>query len=651
LQESSTGDFFLKNCLKLFLLLLLAISVFGFGQQDPDSKLVSLLAIAKQAQAKNDYAAAADSYKQAVKIRSKVPELWANLGLMEHEAGNYEESIHALQEANRLKPSLYVPNLFLGIDYEKIGKPKEALQFLIKAERLNSKDPQVPLELGHAYSSLGQPYLAAREFTRTVQLNPQQSSAWFALGISYLDQVETDARKVSTEDKGSIYANALFAESLAKQSRYKESRDLYKTILVSKVTPPCMHSELGWVYLKQHDIADAASEFKAELQSQRQCSLASIGQARIFIDNGSNADALTVLKSLWDRDRGSLQADSAILTDGLASDRLSSFLEFITQQQGLGVIPQDLYETLSTTEKDSTHIRSQKSALTKVESSPKKAADTLYSVGRYEQCAERLRPALIGTNESNLLLLANCSYWTGDYDLSSKASAQLLAKAPHSVEGLYWSIKANERLAFRSLEEFERLEPNSATNHILFGDIWRQRRQYSDAEAEYLKALELSPNNHAALLGLASAYFGDGDTAKVIETTQEALALSPDDPELNLLMAEALISGYKFTDAEAFLKKSLAVKPQMLPHVHALLGDVYAKTGRPQEAIEQLKMGLESDDDGHIHYLLARLYRDSGNTKDANTALEQMKTIRQESRERYAVFSDDTNSSAAATAP
>jgi tetratricopeptide (TPR) repeat protein len=651
LQESSTGDRFLKNCLKLFLLLLLAIPAFGFGQQDPDSKLALLLTTAQQAQAKGAYTAAADSYKQATKIRPDVPELWANLGLMEHEAGNYGESIRALQEANRLKPSLYVPNLFLGIDYVKTGKPKEALQFLIKAERLNSKDPQVPLELGHAYSSLKQPYLAAREFTRTITLNPQQSSAWFALGISYLDEVEADARKMSTEDKDSVYANALFAESLAKQSRYKESRDLYKTILVSKVTPPCMHSELGWVYLKQHDIAAATSEFKAELQSQQQCSLASVGQAQILIDNGSNAEALTVLKFLWDRDRGSLQADSAILTDGLASDRLSSFLEFITQQHSLGVIPQDLYDMLSATEKDSTQIRSQKSASPKVGSSPKEAADKLYKVGRYEQCAERLKPGLISANESNLLLLANCSYWTRDYDLSSKASAQLLAKVPHSVEGLYWSIKANERLAFRSLEQFERLEPNSATNHILFGDIWRQRRQYSEAEAEYLKALELSSNNHAALLGLASAYYSDGDTAKVIETTREALALSPDDPELNLLMAEALISGYKFTDAEAFLKKSLTVKPQMLPHVHALLGDVYAKTGRSQEAIKQLKMGLESDDDGHIHYLLARLYRDSGDTKDANAALEQMKTIRQESRERYAIFSDDTNSSSAATAP
>jgi hypothetical protein len=50
--------------------------------------------------------------------------------------------------------------------------------------------------------------------------------------------------------------------------------------------------------------------------------------------------------------------------------------------------------------------------------------------------------------------------------------------------------------------------------------------------------------------------------------------------------------------------KSLNVKPQMLGHVHALIGKVYAETGRTSEAIDQLKMGESSDENGSIHYLL-----------------------------------------------
>ena len=48
--------------------------------------------------------------------------MWANLGLMEHEGGDYAEAIKSFQQAIRLKPSLYVPNLFLGIDSHAYGK-------------------------------------------------------------------------------------------------------------------------------------------------------------------------------------------------------------------------------------------------------------------------------------------------------------------------------------------------------------------------------------------------------------------------------------------------------------------------------------------------------------------------------------------------
>ena len=41
-------------------------------------------------------------------------------------------------------------------------------------------------------------------------------------------------------------------------------------------------------------------------------------------------------------------------------------------------------------------------------------------------------------------------------------------------------------------------------------------------------------------------------------------------------------------------------------------------------------MGASSDEDGAIQYLLARLYRKLGDTKDASEALDRMKTIKQQ---------------------
>ena len=143
---SSTGNPFVTHCTKL-LLVLLAGSLIGFGQQ-PASNLESVLADAQRAQAAGDYAAAENDLKQAVRLQPAVPQLWANLGLMQHETGDISGAIASFQHANRLDPSLYVPNLFLGIDYSHSGKTKEAVPYLLTAEKLNKTDPQAPLALG-----------------------------------------------------------------------------------------------------------------------------------------------------------------------------------------------------------------------------------------------------------------------------------------------------------------------------------------------------------------------------------------------------------------------------------------------------------------------------------------------------------------------
>jgi predicted Zn-dependent protease len=130
-----------------------------------------------------------------------------------------------------------------------------------------------------------------------------------------------------------------------------------------------------------------------------------------------------------------------------------------------------------------------------------------------------------------------------------------------------------------------------------------------------------------------------------------ALASSPNDPELNLIMAEAMLSSHELADVEPYLEKSLLGKPQMLPHVHSLIGRVYAETGRTQAAIDQLKLGASSDKDGSIQYLLARLYRKLGDTKDASQALDRMKAIKQQRQERGYKAVEDPDLSALESGP
>jgi Flp pilus assembly protein TadD len=138
-----------------------------------------------------------------------------------------------------------------------------------------------------------------------------------------------------------------------------------------------------------------------------------------------------------------------------------------------------------------------------------------------------------------------------------RAATALEALQPHSAEALYWSIQANERLAVQSLSRFQQLESDSARSHVLLGDIYHQLERKDDAQAEYLKVLALEPGNQAAMLGLAISYLSSNNIDKAMETTRTALERSPQDPELNMIVAETMVAKSQFAEAEPFLIKSL----------------------------------------------------------------------------------------------
>jgi tetratricopeptide (TPR) repeat protein len=549
LRGSFIGDLLLKSHCTL-LLLLLAMPLFGFGQQDGAAKYAAVVSAAQDAMSRRDFKAAAEDYRQAVKMHPESAEMWANLGLMEHEAGQYGEAIKSFHQAIRLKPGLYVPHLFTGIDSMQTGNTSQAIQFLVKAERMNQTDPEAPLELGRAYSAAGNFAGAAREFGRVIELDPKQSGAWLGQGMAYLDQVEEDARKLSADGRDSSYAQALYAESMTRQARYLEATGSFRKAIGARPQPPCLHAEFGFMYGKQQKWQDAQSEFRQESGA---CGIA----------------------------------------------------EFVTQEHASGGIDADTYQSL--------------------------AAERSANPQSNHDCAAILKQNLATRSESESLRLSACAYVSGDYALASSASRQ-----SQGLGALYWSIKANQALAFQSLAHFEQMAPNSVPSHVLLGDMYRQRQRYDDALAQYKMALEISPADHAALLGLAYAYFGDANIDATIATAASALAANPSDPELNVLMGEAMVARHDFAGAEPYLQKGLAAKPQMLPQVHAMLGTVYAETGRTEDAIAQLEMGRPADGDGSIHYKLARMYRKAGDLKKAEAAMQQVKLLERQ-RQKGAV--------------
>jgi tetratricopeptide (TPR) repeat protein len=631
-------------CALVLPLLWIAVAA-GFAQTESQGSFDNLLLSAREAQGRGDYAAAAADYKSAVALRSDIPELWSNLGLMQDATGDYDGAVASFRKALAEKPSLYVPNLFLGIDFLHLNRAHQAVPYLVKAERLNGRDLQAPLSLGRAYL-LGRDFTSAsRAYQRALALDPKNGSAWFGLGIAVLDKVEADGRTISGEAANSAYARALYAQSLQKQGRNAEAVTEIHAVLTSNPRFPCAHATLGFLYLAQGQKQAAAREFAAEPQS---CASAGMGEARLHVEENDNAPALVILSDLWKRDPGFVRSHLSLITDGLPADQAASFATYVDQEAGSGAPGRDSYRAIAAalggaTRNAATGAEKLRPA---VRDNPA-AAEADDRAGHYGRCADdlaatRARPSNISAgSEARELLLAQCAFMTGDYALSAAVSGQLAERSPRNVAALYWSVKANEQLALLAFSRYEQLEPHSERTHLLLGDMYRQRQRFQQAESEYKAASALAPEDTAPLFGLASTYSEDSKSDQALRLALTALEQSPQDPDLNLLAGEILVSQHQWAQAENYLQRSMNAKPQMLPHLHVLLGEVDEHTGKNEEAIREFRLGISSDDSGAVYYQLARIYSSMGNKAAAEDAIAHAKDLEQKRRERAAIAVED----------
>ncbi len=637
----------------------LAWALIGYGQQGREQDFSSLVSEATQAQSKRDFRAAAEDYKKAVRLRPGLPRLWADLGLMQEGAGDDTGAIASFSRALALNPALYVPNLFLGIAYTRTNQPQRAIPFLVKAESLNQQDAVAALSLGRAYAAEKDYGAAESAFLRALKIDDKNSSAWFALGLAAINAVDTASWKLSNEAAGSPWAMSLFADALYKQSRVQEAISEEKTLIARAPDFPCAHAQLGFLYLAEGQNAAALDAFKSEATG---CALADLGRARLNLQEGNPSASLASLSTLWKQDAGFVRSHLNLLFDGLSADRASAFSAVLNEQNAGGDVDGSLYSILSAILRDGSSsagfawpVDGGNSSVKDGESpAPEKIqnAEEDAGEGRYGRCTADLVDGLTGHSGRQLLLLARCAYMNGDYDRSATASDLVLSRTPKDPEALYWVVKANEELAFVALGRFEELNPDSERTHLLLGDMYRQRELYQQAASQYKAAAALAPQDVAPLFGLASVYNQDSNVDLALATAKTALAMKPNDPDLNILVAQILVTQHNWTEAEECLKRAApGARPEMLPHLHFLLGEIYENTGRTEQAVSELRMALPADEDGSAYYQLAQIYKKLGNKAAAETAMARVRELQQKRHERALIVVRDLGDAGQNEAP
>jgi TolB-like protein/Tfp pilus assembly protein PilF len=130
------------------------------------------------------------------------------------------------------------------------------------------------------------------------------------------------------------------------------------------------------------------------------------------------------------------------------------------------------------------------------------------------------------------------------------------------------------------------LSPNLAAAHNARGDLLQTADlDWRGAEAEYRRALELSPNDAQAKFNLGAQLATYGEMDQAIELTRQALVTEPLRAEGYKELATYLLGLHRLDEAERAMNKAIELQPASAPY-HAWLTLIEIQRGNAPAALE-----------------------------------------------------------------
>ncbi len=224
------------------------------------------------------------------------------------------------------------------------------------------------------------------------------------------------------------------------------------------------------------------------------------------------------------------------------------------------------------------------------------------------------------------LAAANCYSSVGDNVKAFALLQHLEERFPNDADVLYTSAKLHMK-AFNAatFAMFQRV-PASYRVHELSGEIFEIENRFSDAAAEYRKAIKLNPDAPELHFRLGRALLlGSHSSEALQEASNEfrsELKLNPEDSASEFQLGQIAQAEGKIADAKPHFQRAVALSPTFVQALIAL-GKINAINKQYPEAISLLKRAAQIQPSNEsVHYALLTTYRDSGQMEKATAEKE-----------------------------
>lgn len=218
---------------------------------------------------------------------------------------------------------------------------------------------------------------------------------------------------------------------------------------------------------------------------------------------------------------------------------------------------------------------------------------------------------------------------------TTTASAQLGRHGIHLLESIGWCADDFALFFDRSSLSADEEKSIKARRHYWMGQFYLERNEYSHAEGQFRAALEFAPDSLPIQLGLADALIGGSQFDQAEKLLDEILARHPDSVHALIMKAQLAVSrAEKATSrrdqdkwlnvAIGALQKAKSIQPRNVDILKELVSAYTAKRDL-DKLIETYKEIIAADPkDTYAVYVLANLLAKRGQREEAAKLFEKV---------------------------
>ena len=572
--------------------------------------------------------------------RSKLVEVEAHLGTVYFLLHRYRDSLGVLesiahrssvgQQSDAATANSAIPrdlraqiDLVSGLDYLELNQLSQSISSLGRALQLQPNNATARLALGDAYARSNQLQSAVNEYQAQIQRTPSLPDAWYKLGLAH-SFIAVQPFPGSVKKSQSVVLSQFEAERLLEQGHYLDGTHMLLKLVREAPDHPGLHADLGHALLHMGYPKAAEEQLRKELAIDAANPAAHLDMAET-----------EALRGDWEQMSAQLMQVSAAQPHELTRLLEMRPADLVVQAwtQGTMRLPDSLAGSSVgglwrawMDESQLVQIKADASASCSDIPQAALAPGMWLSESCYRKLMERASSAQVLSPKQEVKL-AEAEFRLSQYGVSLRTASIILATDPGNEWAIYWVRNAHRGLAEQCFLKVADLDPNSARAHQMLAQDYAAWLQFARAKKEYQAAIALAPSQADLHLGLGTVDWQGKDWPEAERELKLALELAPESALARYELGDTYIQQGHWQ--QAFTELTKIPSDSAVGYESTLdLAKAQGGLGRTSDAINTLLTVTSRDHDGQAYFLLASLYRKSGDAARAQDALQTFKRLR-----------------------